>query len=98
MPLGDGHGPDAPKHPAQRFLTTPEQTARAVALVEKHSNDLDAILDPIEQATAAILIANKAVSTLANIAELYPPLASPASFLRVGLARAESAMRGEADA
>ena len=63
-PLGDGHGPDAPKHPTQRFLTSPEGSARVVALSTAHAKALDELTDPVERVHAALLIGQKVAEVL----------------------------------
>ena len=75
MPLGDGHGPDIVGPRAERFLTTPEQRARVEALVKQHAEDLDKLTDPMEQAEAAMAVAEWAAKKLASVAALHPTVA-----------------------
>lgn len=96
-PLGDGHGPDAPKHPAKRFLTSPEGSARVVELTAAHSKALDELTDIAERVSAAIIIAHKAASILAEAGIMVPGLAAPAALLKGALNKAENALRGESD-
>lgn len=97
-PLGDGHGPDAPKHPTQRFLTSPEGSARVVALSTAHAKALDELTDPAERLNAALLIGHKVASILAEAGVMVPGLAAPAAILKGALNKAEDALREGTDA
>ena len=99
-PLGDGHGPDAPKHPASRFLTTPEGTARVAAFAAAHAKALEELTNPVEQVHAALLIIEKGASVLSatafsSVAPFPVELQVVGNAIKSLLPEAETALRGK---
>lgn len=92
-PLGDGHGPDAPKHPAKRYLTDPARAAYLVELADKHSAAVDQLVDDAEFLSVLVLVGEKFVTRLSAVASLDPRFGTALTLLKGVVADVETTMR-----
>lgn len=71
--LGEGQGPAAPAHPAQKYLTSKLVMDRQAELIELHGLEIKNLESPIEQLKAGIAIAAPFLEMLAIPANVAVP-------------------------
>ena len=97
MPLGDGHGPDAPKHPTQRFLTSPELSERIAKYAADHEAFIAELVSPAAQYEAAMLALENGARVLARLSKTALPFVAPqASVITASLEAIAESVRKEA--
>lgn len=92
-PLGDGHGPDASKHPAKRYLTDPARAAHIVELADKHAAAVDELIDDAEFLSVLVLTGEKFITRLSAVASLDPRFGSALTLLKGVVSDVETTMR-----
>lgn len=92
-PLGDGHGPDAPKHPTQRYLTDPARAAQIVGLADEHASAITALTSDAEFLSVLVLTGEKFITRLSAVAALDPRFATALTLLKGVVSDVETTMR-----